>query len=514
MSTPLPQHVRIAIAGTGFSGLAAAVRLLEDGERDLVLLERSGDVGGTWRDNSYPGCACDVPSHLYSLSFAPNPSWSRAFSPQQEIHRYLQGVARDHGVLPYVRFDADMRHAAWDDEQQRWTIETSRGTLTADILISGVGGLSEPAIPALPGLDSFAGATFHSATWDHEHELRGARVAVIGTGASAIQFVPEIVKDVEHLTLLQRTPPWVLPRRDRAIKPWEQRLFRLFPPAQKAVRAAIYAARELFALPMLHPKLAQRTQGMALVHIHRSISDPELRAKLTPDYTIGCKRILLSNRYYPALARENVDVVTTGIREILPHAVVTDDGVEHPCDTIIFGTGFQVTDMPVGHRVVGRAGRTLHEEWNGSPSAHLGTTVAGFPNLFMLLGPNTGLGHTSITVMIEAQIDYVRKAIRHLNATGATSLEPRTQAQSAWDAEIDERGEGTVWTAGGCASWYLDDTGRNSTLWPTFTFTYRRRVAHFQPQEYTFSLRPPARTTAGGTTDEPTGSAERATVVA
>lgn len=495
MHTPLPMHVRIAIAGTGFAGLAAAVRLMEDGERDLVLLERSGDVGGTWRDNSYPGCACDVPSHLYSLSFAPNPGWSRAFSPQEEIHRYLQGVARDHGVLPHVRFDTTLLHAAWDDERQRWAIETSRGTFTADILISGVGGLSEPAIPALPGLDTFAGATFHSATWDHDHELRGSRVAVIGTGASAIQFIPEIVQDVERLTLLQRTPPWVLPRRDRAISPWEQRLFRRVPLAQKAMRAAIYAGRELFALPLLHPRLARRTQEMAVANIHRSVSDPELRAKLTPDYTIGCKRILLSNRYYRALARDNVDVVTTGIREVRPHGVVTDDGVEHPCDTIIFGTGFQVTDQPVAHQIVGSAGRTLHEAWAGSPTAHLGTTVAGFPNLFMLLGPNTGLGHTSITIMIEAQVEYVRQALRHMRTARVATIEPRPAAQAAWNAEVDRRGRGTVWTAGGCASWYLDETGRNSTLWPAFTFTYRRRVARFDAADYTLTGPRPRRAT-------------------
>jgi cation diffusion facilitator CzcD-associated flavoprotein CzcO len=489
--TPTATHSRVAIVGTGFSGLAAAVRLRQAGEDDVVLYERASDVGGTWRDNSYPGCACDVPSHLYSLSFAPNPGWSRAFSPQPEIHRYLQDVARDHGVLPQIRFDHALVEAAWDDAAQRWTLETAQGTYTADVLISAVGGLSEPAVPALPGLDRFAGPAFHSARWDHDVDLTGKRVAVVGTGASAIQFVPEIQPHVERLTVLQRTPPWILPRRDRALAGWEHRLFRAVPAAQRAVRGAIHWGRELFALPLVKPRLGGRTEALGRAHIARSVADPELRAKLTPDYAIGCKRILLSNTYLPALTKENVDVVTSGIREVREDAIVTEDGTVVPADVIVFGTGFRVTDMPIGHQVRGRDGRTLHQTWRGSPSAHLGTTVAGFPNLFLLMGPNTGLGHTSVTLMIEAQVGYVVQALAQLDGD-VRAIEPTPAAQAAWDADVDRRSAGTAWTAGGCASWYLDEHGRNSTLWPTFVTAYQRRLARFDPGEHAYTLRRPA----------------------
>ncbi len=480
-------HHRIAIIGTGFSGIAAGVRLLEDGESDFVLYERSNEVGGTWRDNSYPGCACDVPSHLYSFSFAPNPHWSRAFSPQPEIQAYLKRVAEDHGVTPKVRFDHNLNEAAWDGETGRWRLDTSHGPRTAEVLISAVGGLSEPATPGFPGLESFEGPAFHSAAWDHEIDLTGKRVAVIGTGASAIQFVPEIQPEVARLDLYQRTPPWIMPRRDRPVSKLERRLFKFFPAAQKLIRNVVYWGRELFVLPMLRPRLARRTEDIARRHIHFQIKDPALREKLTPAYSIGCKRILLSNRYYPALAEENVDVITTGISEVRSGGVVTADGAEHSADVIIFGTGFKVTDMPIGHRIRGRNGTSLHEEWKGSPNAHNGTMVAGFPNFFMLMGPGTGLGHTSVTIMIEAQVGYVTQALRHLD--GSVTIEPTDEAMCEWRNEVDRLSSNTVWTSGGCDSWYLDETGRNSTLWPTFATRYRRRLAKFESGEHRFGRR-------------------------
>ena len=480
-------HNRIAIVGTGFSGIAAAVRLLEEGEDDFVLYERSGEVGGTWRDNSYPGCACDVPSHLYSFSFAPNPGWSRAFSPQAEIQAYLKRVADERGVTRRVRFHHNLNGAAWDEAAGLWRLNTSQGDRTADVLISAVGGLSEPSTPALPGLESFSGATFHSAEWDHGTDLSGKRVAVIGTGASAIQFVPEIQPVVAGLDLFQRTAPWVMPRRDRPVTGMERRIFKLVPAVQKLVRSAIYWGRELFVLPMLRPRFARRTEAMARAHINGQVKDPVLREKVTPGYSIGCKRILQSNTYYPALAEDNVEVVTSAISEIRPGGVLTADGTEHPADVIVFGTGFKVTDMPIGHRILGRDGQSLHEVWKGSPNAHNGTMVGNFPNFFMLMGPGTGLGHTSVTIMIEAQVGYVIQALRLIR--GSTAVEPTARAMAAWHDEIDRMSRNTVWTTGGCASWYLDETGRNSTLWPTFAHLYRRRLSKFRPLEHHITSR-------------------------
>ncbi|MGB0121145.1 MAG: NAD(P)/FAD-dependent oxidoreductase [Solirubrobacterales bacterium] len=477
-------HHRIAIIGTGFSGIATAVKLLEQGEDDLVLYERSGEVGGTWRDNTYPGCACDVPSHLYSFSFAPNPGWSRSFSGQAEIQRYLVQVAESLGITRRVRFNHELITAAWDEDKGVWSLQTSQGPRTTEILISGVGGLSTPSTPEITGLEKFTGPVFHSAEWDHEVDLDGRNVAVIGTGASAIQFVPKIQPEVARVNLFQRTPPWVMPRRDREVKQWEKRLYSAVPSAQKAVRSAIYWGRELFALPMLHPWIAVRTQAIARRHLKQQVQDPELRRKLTPDYAIGCKRILQSNDYYPSLARDNVEVITDDIRKITSTGIVTADGTEVAVDTIIFGTGFNVIDLPLGHQVRGRDGRTLHEIWQGSPNCHLGTSMPGFPNFFTLMGPNTGLGHTSVVVMIEAQVGLIAQAIRKLRPGTSSTIEPTPEAMAAWRSEVDRMGEGTVWTSGGCNSWYLDRNGKNSILWPSYATTFRRRLARIDPSEY------------------------------
>ena len=478
------RHARVAIIGTGFGGLGAAIRLMRDGEGDLVLFERAAEVGGTWRDNSYPGCACDVESHLYSFSFAPNPDWTRSFSRQPEIQDYLRRCARDFGVLPHICFAHEVLEAAWDDAARLWRIETSRGRYTASVLVMAPGPLSEPAIPELPGLDRFEGRLFHSARWAHDYDLRGRRVAVVGTGASAVQFVPEIQPEVRRLHLFQRTPPWVMPRRDRALRPAERRLFRRFPAAQRAARAAIYLFRELFLLVFRHLRVAAGLERLALRHLERSVPDAALRAKLTPSYAIGCKRVLVSDDYLPALTLPNVELVTERIAEVRANSIVTDDGAERFVDAIILGTGFRVTDPPLARLVRGRDGRSLAEVWQGSPRAHLGTTVAGFPNLFIMLGPNTGLGHTSVVLMIEAQIEHLVAALRFMRRRGATSIEPRAEAQSAFVGAVERRMRGTVWVAGGCASWYLDRTGRNSTLWPGSTWSFRRRVARFRPEEY------------------------------
>ncbi len=477
-------HVHVAIIGSGFSGLGAAIRLKQEGVHDFVILERANDVGGTWRDNSYPGCACDVPSNLYSFSFAPNPDWSRAFSPQAEILAYLQGCASRYGVLPHIRFGHAVTNAAWDEQGKKWRIETAKGTYTANVVIAGAGGLSEPSVPALPGLDRFEGAAFHSARWDHGVELDGRSVAVVGTGASAIQFVPEIQPRVGKLHVFQRTPPWILPRRNGEVNERAHAIYRALPPAQRVARAGIYAVTELFGIGFRHPWLMRPIQRAAVDYLERCVPDPILRAKLTPSYTIGCKRILFSNTYLRALTKSHVDVVTAGIREVRPRTIVTTDGREHAVDVILFGTGFHVTDIPFGKYVRGRAGRSLDEVWNGSPEAHLGTTVAGFPNFFILLGPNTGLGHTSIVYMIESQIAHIIGALRYMRDHAVTTLEPRAEAQAAFIADVDRRMSATVWNTGGCASWYIDKTGRNSSLWPDATWRFRMRVSKFNPQEY------------------------------
>jgi cation diffusion facilitator CzcD-associated flavoprotein CzcO len=476
--------VQIAIIGSGFGGLGTAIRLKQQGIEDFIVLERAADVGGVWRDNNYPGCACDVESHLYCFSFAPNPEWSRSFSPQSEIWDYLRRCAKDYGVLSHLRFGREVREAVWEHDTQRWRIETSQETFLASVLVSAAGSLSDPAIPKLNGLENFKGKVFHSARWDHSFDLNGRNVAVIGTGASAIQFVPAIQPHVDKLYLFQRTAPWIVPRRDRPLKERERRMFRRFPLAQRARRAAIYWLRELFGFAFRHPWAMGYFERIALRHLERAVSDPVLRAKLVPDYTIGCKRILISNDYLPALTRPNVELVTEGIAEVLEHAIVSRDRVEHPVDAIIFGTGFHVTDLPFANHIRGRDGRTLSEVWAGSPVAHVGTTVSGFPNLFLLQGPNTGLGHTSVILMLEAQIEHVLNAIRYMQRHNVAAMEPRSDAQAAYVADIDKRMRGTVWDSGGCLSWYLDSTGRNSALWPRPTWIFRRRVSRLVPGEY------------------------------
>ena len=483
-AAPEIPHFEIAIIGTGFAGLGMAIRLKQQGHDDFVVLERAGDVGGTWRDNTYPGCQCDVPSHLYSFSFAPNPNWSRAFSRQPEIWEYLRGCARRFGIMPHIRFNHSVNVAAWHEAEQRWRIETSGGTVTARFMISGMGGLSEPSIPPIAGLDSFKGTYFHSATWNHDHKLAGRKVAVVGTGASSIQFVPRIQPEVGELQLYQRTPPWIMPHRDKRLEPWKHALYRRFPLAQKAVRSAIYWGREGFIPFFTNERLANVPKGISLKHLKAQVQDPVLRARLTPDYAVGCKRILISNEYYPALQRDNVEVITSGIREIREHSIVATDGTEREVDTIIFGTGFHVTDSPYAERIRGREGQLLSEVFESSPQAHRGTTVAGFPNAFLLLGPNTGLGHTSVVVMIEAQVRYVLEALRYMKREGVATIEPRPDAQAVYNEKLQEALKNTVWNAGGCASWYLDATGRNSTLWPGATFAFRRLTRRFEHRPY------------------------------
>jgi cation diffusion facilitator CzcD-associated flavoprotein CzcO len=487
---------RIGILGAGFSGIGMAIRLRQAGIEDFVVLERSDDVGGTWNDNTYPGCQCDIPSHLYSFSFALNPEWTRTYPLQQEIWAYLRRCVERFGVRDHIRLGTELTGADWDEEAGLWRLETSRGPLSVEVLVAAPGALSQPSLPAIAGLESFRGRSFHSAQWDHDHDLTGRRVAVVGTGASAIQVVPRIQPLAESVEVFQRTPPWVMPHRDRPISRIERRIYRRFPQLQRLVRAWVYWSRELLVPGFVHyPGLLKGPERMARRHLEKQVPDPELRARLTPTYRIGCKRIVPSNEWYPALTKPNVQVVTEPIRELSPNGIVTADGTEHELDTVVFATGFQVTDIPLARLVRGRDGLLLSELWDGSPQAYMGASVAGFPNFMLLVGPNTGLGHNSLVFMIEAQIAYVLGALRAMEERAATRLEVKAEAQRAFNAKLQRRMQGTVWKTGGCASWYLDAHGKNTTLWPGSTWRFWQRARRFDPQSYRFSA--PAGVAAG-----------------
>ncbi|MFF8592610.1 flavin-containing monooxygenase [Streptomyces sp. NPDC015220] len=488
------EHVRVAVIGSGFGGLGAAVRLRREGITDFVVLERAGSVGGTWRDNSYPGCACDVPSHLYSFSFAPNPDWPRTFSGQQHIRAYLERVADVFRLRPHLRLNSEVKRMTWNKELLRWDIQTTGGDLSADVVVSATGPLSDPKIPDIPGLDSFPGRVFHSARWDHDYDLAGKRVAMVGTGASAIQIVPAIQPEVARLTLFQRTPPWVMPRVDRAISGVERSLHRALPVTTQLRRGLLWGIRELQVQAFTkRPDELGFVEQLAKRNMARAIKDPALRAKLTPDYRIGCKRILLSSTYYPALARDNVDVVAGGLSEIRGSTLVAADGTEAEVDAIVFGTGFHVTDMPIAERVVGADGRTLAESWkDGGMAALRGAAAAGFPNWMTIIGPNTGLGNSSMILMIESQLNYMADYLRQLNVLGGrVALDARQGAVDDWNRKVQERMKRTVWNTGGCTSWYLDANGRNTTVWPGTTTEFRRATRRVDLSEYQV-LRAPA----------------------
>jgi cation diffusion facilitator CzcD-associated flavoprotein CzcO len=480
-----PRHVRVLIVGSGFSGLGLAIRLQQAGRTDFVVIERGADVGGTWRDNTYPGAACDIPSHLYSYSFAPNRHWTRAFSPAPEIWAYLRRLAVESGTLDRHVFDCALRSARWDQSASHWVIETSRGSVTATVLVTAFGALCEPRQPALPGLDDFAGPVFHSARWDHDFAPAGRRIAVIGTGASAIQIVPELAAIADRVDVYQRTPPWVLPRRDRAFRPWERFAVARVPGYQRTLRTAIYWGRELTVAGFAYrPQLLGVARWVASRHLARQVAQPAFRRALTPRYDIGCKRILISDDWYPALQRANVELVTEGVREVRPHTIVSTDGTVREVDAIVLATGFRVTDNPAAELIAGADGRTLAEVWRASGQrAYKGTTVSGFPNCFLLIGPNTGLGHTSMIYMIESQLAYVLAALDTMDREGLATVDVRPDTQDRYNAWIQRRMARTVWTTG-CASWYLDANGRNTTLWPSFTFRFRAMTRRFDGAAY------------------------------
>ncbi|MFH5229367.1 flavin-containing monooxygenase [Antrihabitans spumae] len=490
-----PIHARVLIIGSGFSGLGMGISLQKSGIDDYIILEKASEVGGTWRDNTYPGAACDVPTHLYSYSFEPRDNWSQLFSKQPEIFDYLKEVADKYNLRPHIRFGQNMTRGYWDESENRWHAFASDGQeYVAQFVVSAIGALHVPSIPALDGIEEFTGAAFHSAQWNHDFDLTGKRVAVIGTGASAIQFVPEIVDRVGALTLFQRTAPWVLPRSNVDFPAGFQRALRRVPGLRFALRNGIYWSAESGAYAMnRRPGLLKGVEWIGKRHIRRQISDPVVQEKLTPDYRAGCKRLLGSNTYYRAIENPKTELVTDAIERVTADGIVTKDGVEHKVDAIIYGTGFHVIDSFTNLSIKGRDGEDLTDRWTQEGvQAHRGITVAGVPNAFFLLGPNTGLGHNSIVFMIESQIHYVIEAMKLVEANGVAAIAPRREAQDRFNEKLQSNLAGSVWNTGGCESWYLDEHGNNRTLWAGFTWQYWLQTRRVDVSEYELIGRQPA----------------------
>lgn len=476
----------IAIIGAGFSGLGMAIRLKQAGIDSFTIYERADEVGGTWRDNHYPGAACDVASHLYSFSFDQNADWSRAYGEQPEIFDYIRDCTERYGLREHIRFNSEITRTEFDDETGLWTGHTSDGhSFTARAVITGTGALSDPALPAIPGIDDFGGQLFHTATWDDDYDLSGKKVAFIGSGASAIQAMPAIAEQVEYMSVFQRTPSWIMPKPDRAIGAAEKRLYRLLPPALHARRLRLYWENELYApfvISDIKP-LKDFAEGLARRHIRRQVKDPALRQAVTPDYRIGCKRVLISNDWYPALQRDNVTLETDGIERITERGIVTRDGREVAVDVIVCATGFKVPSQAAPFPVHGRDGLSLNDAWRDGAKAYKGMTVSGFPNLFFLMGPNTGPGHTSVLAFTEKQMDYTLQAIQYLGRHDLKYIDVKHRVQERFNRELQWRMKHTAWTSG-CNSWYLTDSGKNTTLYPGFNWEYRLRVRRFAPGDY------------------------------
>jgi cation diffusion facilitator CzcD-associated flavoprotein CzcO len=494
LTSPGPGNV--AIVGAGFGGIGLGIQLRKAGIESFTILEKAGGVGGVWRDNVYPGLTCDVPSHLYSFSFEPKHDWSRRYPRREEILAYLEHCTDKYGLRRHLRLGTEVAEAGFDEAAGRWRIRTTDGDeLEADVLVSATGQLSRPAYPRIPGLDSFEGELFHSARWNHDYDMTGKRVAAVGTGASAIQYIPEVAPRAGRLHVFQRSPAWVVPKPDRAYRPREKALFRRFPWLQRLSRWLVYWRFERFVFALTRAQWMVKPYELAYrLRLRKDIPDPELRERLMPDFPIGCKRVLISNDYLPALARPNVEVVSEPISAVGPDRVITADGAERQVDAIVLGTGFQANDFLAPMAIRGLGGRDLNDAWRDGAEAYLGLTVSGFPNLFILYGPNTNLGAGSIIFMLESQIGYVIEALRDLVRTGARWMDVRDDVQSRFNTEVQQRLEDTVWTAN-CDSWYRTETGRVVNNWPGLTLEYRRRTR--RPELADFRLeREPAPSTA------------------
>ncbi len=493
----MARALRVVIVGAGFGGIAAAIELRRHGFRDITILEAASELGGTWFHNSYPGAACDVPSHLYSFSFAQRRDWSRLCSPQREILDYLRGVARDFGVDRLVVPDTEVRACRWDDAARRWTVTSAGGrAFEAEALVLATGQLHRPAHPRIEGRGTFAGHSFHSAEWDHDYDMRGKRVAVIGTGASAVQLVPEIAREAQRLIVFQRTGNWFLPRKNRLYPRATRAIVRHAPGVQALRRRFIFYYAETLTAFIRHPRTAGRLgYARSAAFMRWQLRDAELRRRLWPDYTFGCKRILFSSDFLPALQRKNVEVVTEAIVGMTPTAIETADGRSHEVECVIYATGFQTKDFMFPMEVTGADGADLRESWSGGAHAHLGMSVPAFPNMFVMYGPNTNTSGGSIIVYLEAQAAYLRQALQQLRSREAAAIEVRPEVEAASDRALQARFAGTAWTQ--CDSWYRDERGRIVTNWPGYMREYLEQTRQLDPSEYRFVPQPDRATLTG-----------------
>ena len=478
--------IDLAIVGAGIAGIGLGIRLRRRGDRSFVIFERANQVGGTWRDNTYPGVACDVPSHLYSYSFRPHPEWSRFFAPGAEIQRYLLASVAEEGLDENIRLNSDITGARWDADQSHWVLESSTGTVTARVLVLAAGRLSSPRYPPVPGLDTFPGPSFHSARWDHDVELAGKRVAVVGSGASSVQIVPEVAKVAAHVSVLQRSAPYVIPRDNPAYTVAERALLERDPAELARVRAALFwRAEEAYAQRAAEPQALDAARARALNHLHEQVADASLRAKLTPRYEIGCKRVLISSDYYPAMVQPHVSLEASALAAIEGDTLVMSNGARHQADVVIFATGFHAAEQPYAATIMGRDGVTLAEHWAHGMTAFASTAVSGFPNMFVVNGPNAAVGHNSAVYMIEAQIDYILGALQYQRAEGDPVLAVTAEAERSYVEFVDGLSASTVWMTGGCDSWYLDPrSGRLTLIWPDFAFAFRERNGRFSADAY------------------------------
>jgi cation diffusion facilitator CzcD-associated flavoprotein CzcO len=479
------RDLSVLITGTGFSGLCIGIQLKKMGFHNFKIVEKASALGGTWRDNHYPGAACDVKSNLYSFSFEPNPNWTRAYSPQAEILEYTKHCAQKYGLEEHIIYNWEVKAAKYDDKSGMWNVTNQEGEkLKANLFVVGNGPLHIPSLPDIEGIKDFKGEVFHSCNWNHNYDFKGKNVCVIGTGASAIQFVPEIQPKVKNLYLMQRTAPWILPKPDGPFSATQNVLFEKIPFVQQLNRDFIYYLNEAQLLGFKYnDKILKVGELLGKRHINKYIKDPELRKKVTPTFKLGCKRVLLSNNYYPALAQPNVAVVTDGIQKFTKDSVVTKDGKSRKIDALILGTGFHVSDSFQYYNVTGRGGVQLKDLFATAPEAYYGASVHHFPNLFMMLGPNTGLGHNSMIYMIESQANYIIDAVKKMLKQDLKSIEVRKNVQDKFNEEIQQKLVGTIWMSG-CKSWYLNENGKNYTVWPGFTLEFRNRTKQINMEDY------------------------------
>lgn len=476
----------IIIVGAGFGGMGMAMKLKERGMDDFVMLERADDVGGAWRDNTYPGVACDVPSHLYSFSYMPKPDWSRVFSPGGEIWQYLRDCAKKTGLVPHIQFGANLEKATWDEAAKLWTVETPRGIWQAKYLITATGVLADAVLPDIPGMEGFTGETFHSSIWDHSVSLEGKRIGIVGSGASAIQIVPELTKVAKELVVFQRSAPYIIPRPDRAYTEAEKRTFARLPETMEKLREDIFWFGEsMFAQRRNVPTAVAEARNMALTHLADQVPDEELRAKLTPNYEIGCKRVLIANNYYPSFNQDHVTLETSALASVDGGKAIAVSGNAYDVDILVFATGFDAPQPPVAQAIFGKGGVKLADQWTRGMQAYDSTAVPGFPNMFMVLGPNTGLGHHTMVFMIEAQVDYILGALDHAKANKFDVIETTPEAEAQYLDSIDALADGTVWMEGGCKFWYRDpESDRLTVLWPDFAYAFRDENGTFHPEGY------------------------------